>query len=112
MRMVAVFAMMLVGCDAASSEYPAVIEARSAAAEWARVNELAAERLVTRTYAQTMREAARHELETAASSFSDPGSLQAAEVKALLELPPDAAPSQLRHHVEALRKIEERLAVS
>ena len=102
MRAFAVLFVMLAGCDAASSEYPAVMEARSAAAEWAKVNELAADGRVTATYARTMREEARSQLTKAASSFSDPSSPQASEVRALIALPDDASPGALGRHVDAL----------
>ena len=112
MRAFAVLVLMLAGCDAASSEYPTVTEARSAAAEWAKVNKLASEQRVTANYTRTMREEARRQLSKAASSFSDPRSPQSDEVRALIALPDAAAPREIGRHVDALKEIENRLAVS
>jgi hypothetical protein len=112
MRIFAVLVLILAACDAASSDYPTVIEARSAAAEWAKVNQLATQHRVTATYTRTMREEARRQLSKAAASLSDPGSPQASEVRALIALPDDASSEELSAHVDALQKIEDRLAVS
>jgi hypothetical protein len=110
MKCVPALALLLAGCDAASSDYPTVVEARSTSAEWALVNRLAVERRLTATYTKAMREEARRQLDTAQSALSEPTS--AAQLQALLALPPDAPPAKLRAHAEALKTIEDRLAVS
>ena len=88
---------------------PYVKQARSATAEWALVNEQASKGNLTDDYVATMRSAACDELTTAQSSLSDPTSTQAAIVKAVLAMPDDAAPAQLRSQVEALKQIEDGL---
>lgn len=112
MKWAALLVLCLSACDAASNEYPPVGDARSAAAEWAEINQSAAEGRVTRTYVGKMREELRSELERAAAAFSNPNSAEAREVAALQALPPDAPAPQIQTHVEKLKSIEDGLAVS
>ena len=100
----------LASCDAASSDYPVVGEARTTAAEWAKINHLASRGQVTPTYAAQMRKSAREDLTKAQSSLKDAESVR--EVTALLALPDDAPPEQLQPHVDRLKQAEDRLAVS
>jgi hypothetical protein len=109
-RFLPLLAILLAACaQGAKKDLPYVKQARSAAAEWALVNEQADKGKLTGNYVTAMRSAARDELTTAQSSLSDPASKQAALVKQLLALPDDAAPAQLRAKVEALKQIEDGL---
>jgi hypothetical protein len=51
----------------------------------------------------------RENLETTAKSLAQPDSRYGLEVRALLAQPDDAAPDQLRAHVDALKQIEDSL---
>src|SRR5436190_16940095 len=94
--------LLAAGCDPAPSDYPTVEQARSTAAEWAKVNALAANGKLTSTYAATMRAEARSQLKTAQSAFPDPKSPQAREVRSLLDLPDGAPAAELSAHADAL----------
>ena len=103
-------ALLLAACaQGAKKDLPYVKQARSAAAEWALVNEQAAKAKLTDNYVTAMRSAARDELTTAQASLSDPGSKPAGIVKQLLAMPDDADPAQLRSRVDALKQIEDGL---
>ena len=102
--------LLLAGCSqGAQSDLQYIKQARSAAAEWALVNEQNENGKLTATYVKTMREEARSEIESAASSLSEPNSPYAREIKSLGAEPDDAAPAQLRGRVEALKRIEDSL---
>ena len=102
--------LLLAGCSqGAQSDLQYIKQARSSAAEWAMVNEQAARGRITDTYAKTMREEARAEIESASSSLSQPSSAYAREMKDLSAEPDDAAPQQLRRRAEALKRIEDSL---
>ena len=102
--------LLLSGCaQGAQQDLPYIKQARSAAAEWALVNDQAGRDKLTRPYVQGMREAAREELKTAASSLSDPGSPQGREIGALLAEPADAPADRLRAHVDRLKRLEDSL---
>jgi hypothetical protein len=111
MRSLLLIASLLCGCDAASNELPAVEDARSAAAEWAKINGLAEQGRLTQAYVTAMREEARQDLAKSLTTFSDPTSPQAKEVLALLALPDDAPEAQLHAHAAALKQVEKSLAV-
>ena len=84
-------------------------QARSVGAEWALVNEQAAEHKLTRTYVASMHEWLRQQLQTASSALTSPDSRYAAEIHALLIQPDDAPPQELRAHVDKLKQIEDEL---
>jgi hypothetical protein len=84
-------------------------QARSAGAEWALVNEQASAGRVTPTYAGSMHQWLRQQLETASSALSEPDSRHAIEIQALLSQPDDAAPEELLAHVDMLKQIEDGL---
>ena len=86
-----------------------VSDARSVAAEWALVNEQAAQGKLTRTYVDSMHQWLRQQMQTDSSSLSQPKSAYAAEIAAVLDQPDDAAPAQLRSHAERLKQIEDSL---
>jgi hypothetical protein len=104
--------LLAAGCDPAPSDYPTVEQARSTAAEWAKVNALAAQGKLTSTYSVGMRAEARNQLTKAQSAFPDPTSPQAREVRSLLAMPDDAPAAELAAHADTLKKLEDALAVS
>jgi Tfp pilus assembly protein PilP len=86
-----------------------ISEARSLAAEWAMVNEQAAQGKLTGTYVATMRQSVREQLRTASQSLSQPNSRYGEEIAALLDQPDDSAPEELRAHADKLKQIEDSL---
>jgi hypothetical protein len=86
-----------------------VKQARSLGAEWALVNEQAAAGRVTATYVGSMHQWLRDGLETTSTSLSDRDTAYAAQIAALLAEPDDAAPDELRAHVDKLKQIEDSL---
>ncbi len=102
--------LLLAGCaKGAQADLPLISEARSLGAEWALVNQQAAAGRLTATYVATMRKSFRQQLQTAASSLTRPDSRYGQEIAALLELPDDAAPEELRAHADKLKQIEDSL---
>jgi hypothetical protein len=101
---------LLMGCSKGpEADLPAISEARSLAAEWALVNEQAAQGRVTATYTRTMRESVRVQLQTAAKSLRQPDSRYGLEIGALLMQPDDAPPEKVRAHADRLKNIEDQL---
>ena len=107
-RWVLVAALLLSGCVSAPPEADLqyVKQARSLAAEWALINQQAAEGRLIPPYVKAMRAWLRDGLETASASLSDPDSAYGGEIRALLDEPAEAAPAQLRAHAERLKQIE------
>ena len=102
--------LMVAGCSkgpAADLQY--IKQARSAAAEWALVNQQAAEGKVTPTYVSSMHKWLRQEVHTALTALTVPDAPYAAEISALLEQPDDASPDSLRARSDALKTIEDQL---
>jgi hypothetical protein len=91
------------------ADLPTIGEARSLAAEWALVNEQAAQGKLTPSYIRTMRQGLREQLQTAAKSLTQPGSRYGHEIEELLAEPDGAAPQELRAHAAALNQIEHGL---
>ena len=84
-------------------------QARSAAAEWALVNQQASEGKVTQAYVTSMHQWLRQEVQSASSALSVPDAPYAAEISALLEQPDDASPQSLRARSDKLKKQEDQL---
>ena len=84
-------------------------QARSAGAEWALVNEQVSAGRVTPTYAGSMHQWLRQHLPTASAALTVPDARYAIEIQALLSHPDDAAPEELRAHVDKLKQIEDSL---
>ena len=102
--------LVLAGCSKGpEADLQYIKQARSAAAEWALVNEQAAEGKVTPTYASSMHKWLRQEVHTASSALTVPDAPYAAEISALLEQPDDASPDSLRARSDALKHIEDQL---
>ena len=110
MRWVWVFALILAGCSKGpDADLQYIKQARSLGAEWALVNEQAAQGKLTKTYVSSMHEWLREQLQSASTSLTKPDSRYAIEVQALLHQPDDAAPEELRAHADKLKQIEDRL---
>jgi hypothetical protein len=84
-------------------------QARSLGAEWALVNEQANKGHLTRAYMHSMHQWLRQQLESSATSLSQPDSRYGLEIHALLAEPDDAAPDQFRAHADVLKQIEDDL---
>ena len=110
MRCAWLLAFLLWGCSKGpDADLPSIGEARSLGAEWALVNEQAAKGQLTRTYTESMRKQLREQLQSTASSLTQPDSGYGKEIRALLQQPDDAAPAALRAHADKLKQIEDSL---
>jgi hypothetical protein len=102
--------LLLAGCSkgpAADLQY--ITEARSVAAEWALVNDQAAQGKLTRTYVSSMHRWLRDQLKSSSTSLTQPDSRYGREIEALLQEPDDAHPEELRAHSDKLKQIEDGL---
>jgi Tfp pilus assembly protein PilP len=110
MRWLSLLLLLLAACSkGADADLASIGEARSLTAEWALVNEQAADGKVTHTYADTMREQLRDQLQSTSSALTQPNSRYGNEIGAVLRLPDDAAPPLLRLHAATLKQIEDHL---
>ncbi len=110
MRKLLLVLLLVAGCSKGpAADLPAIGAARSLAAEWALVNQEASRGQLTAVYVKTMRQQLREELQTNASSLTQPHSRYALEIQALLAEPDDAAPEELRAHSDKLKQIEDGL---
>lgn len=110
MRTVLPILLLIAACSKGpEADLPSIGKARSLAAEWALVNELAAEGKLTQVYARTMRTNVHDQLKSTASSLTDPSSRYSQEIDQLLEEPEDARPEQLRAHVERLKQFADQI---
>ena len=102
--------LVLAGCSKGpEADLQYIKQARSAAAEWALVNEQANEGKVTPAYVSSMHKWLRQEVETASSALTVPDAPYAAEISALLKQPDDAAPASLRAISDKLKTQEDQL---
>jgi hypothetical protein len=99
------------GCSSSGSESDLqyIKQARSLGAEWALVNEQAAQGKLIDTYATTMRKRLRDQLQTTSRSLTQPDSRYGREIHALLAEPDAASPTALRSHARALEQIGDSL---
>ena len=110
MRPLLLLLLLLGGCSKGpQADLQYISEARSCAAEWALVNQEAAQGKLTHIYVDAMRKSLRQQIAIAKGALTVPDSAYAAEMAALLATPPDAAPAQLRSHVDRLKQIEDGL---
>jgi hypothetical protein len=110
MRKTLLLLLLVAGCSKGpQADLPYIGQARSAAAEWALVNEQAAQGKLTATYVDSMHQWLRDELQTSLSSLSEPHSPYGEEIEALVRSPDDTAPQALRAHAARLKQIEQRL---
>jgi hypothetical protein len=101
---------LLAGCSKApDADLQYIGEARSAAAEWALVNQQASEGKLTRTYVDSMHQWLRDQIQSAATSLTEPDSPYGDEIAALLQEPDDAAPRNLQARAAKLKQIEDSL---
>ena len=102
--------LVLAGCSKGpEADLQYIKQARSAAAEWALVNEQANEGKVTPAYVSSMHKWLRQEVETASNALTVPDAPYAAEISALLKQPDDAAPASLRAISDKLKMQEDQL---
>ena len=102
--------LLLAACSGPpQSDLQYIKQARSLAAEWALVNEQAADHRVTPTYAASLHRWLSDGLRTAARSLSEPNSPYGREIRALQAEPADAPSQALRAHADALKQIEDQL---
>jgi len=110
MRKPLLLLLLLAGCSKGpQADLPAISAARSLGAEWALVNQEASRGRLAEVYVKTMRQQLREQLQTNASSLTQPDTPYAAEIQALLAEPEDAAPEELRAHSDKLKQIEDGL---
>jgi hypothetical protein len=104
------FLLLLAGCSKGpQADLQYIGEARSAAAEWALVNEQATDDKLTGIYVDAMRKSLRQQIEAARAALTVPDSAYAHEMATLLATPDDAPPQELRHHADQLKHIEDSL---
>jgi hypothetical protein len=84
-------------------------QARSASAEWALVNEQAAQGKLTGAYVSSMHQWLREEIQASSISLTRPDSRYGLEISAMLQQPDDAQPEALRAHSAKLKQIEDNL---
>ena len=102
--------LLLAGCSKGpQADLPYISEARSLSAEWALVNEQAAENKLTTNYTDTLRESFREQLQTVSKSLTQPSSGYGDEIRSVLAEPPDASPQVLRAHADKLKRQEDAL---
>ena len=108
MKLAALFSLAFVGACASGqqADLTAIKGIRSAAAEWALVNQEAERGRLTPAYANGMREAAREEIVKEARTLIERNSPTAHHAAVLLALPSDAMPGLIAPHVKALEQIE------
>ena len=85
MRWLSVFAFVLAGCSRGpGADLQYIKQARSLGAEWALVNEQAAQGKLTKTYVSSMHESLREQLQSSSTSLTRPDSRYAIEIQSLL----------------------------
>jgi Tfp pilus assembly protein PilP len=102
--------MILAGCSkGAEADLQYIAQARSLAAEWALVNEQAAEGKLTDAYVAAMRKSLQEQAKAAAQALTQPDAPYAHEMRAIAAEPADAPPQELRAHSDRLKQIEDNL---
>jgi Tfp pilus assembly protein PilP len=102
--------LMLAACSKGpQADLQYISKARSLAAEWALVNELAAEGKVTAAYVAAMHKSLRQQVQTTAKALTMPDDPYAQEIRAVAGMPDDASPQQLRASSDKLKAIEDSL---
>ena len=107
--LIAVFVFAAACSKGPQADLQYISQARSVGAEWALVNQQAAEGTLTGTYVASMHQWLRQALQTSANALTEPDSRYGAEIRALLAQPDDAAPEELRTHSDKLKQIEDSL---
>ena len=102
--------LLLAGCsEGPDADLQYIKQARSASAEWALVNEQAAQGKLTPAYVSSMHAWLRDELSTTSTSLTEPTSSYGSEIAALLRLSDEASPEAIRAHSNKLKQIEDNL---
>lgn len=110
MRWILLLMVALAACSKGpEADLQSIGTARSLGAEWALLNEQAAQGRLTGTYVETMHKQLREQLQAQASSLKKPDSAYGQEIHALLAEPDDAPPEKLRAHADKLKKAEDAL---
>ena len=110
LRKTSLLILLLAGCSkGVDSDLQYISQARSIGAEWALINEQAAQGKLTQTYVTSMHKWLREQLQSSSASLTEPNSRYGQEIQALLQQPDDAAPTTLRRHSDALKQIEDKL---
>ena len=105
------FLLLLAGCTSSGPEADLqyIKQARSLGAEWATVNQQAAEGKLTQAYVASMHQWLRDGLQTSEQSLTHPDSAYGKEIRALLASRDDASPDELTAHVSELKRQEDKL---
>jgi hypothetical protein len=102
--------LLLSGCSkGADADVQYIGQARSAAAEWALINQKAAAGQLNRAYVTSMHQWLREAVQTSLDSVTERNSPYGREMAALVHEPDDAAPAQLRAHADRLKQIEDQI---
>jgi hypothetical protein len=102
--------LLLAGCSKGpDADLQYIGQARSAAAEWALVNEQASQGKLTQAYVASMHQWLRQQIHSSATALTEPDSAYGDEIAALLQQPDDAAPQDLRARAANLKQIEDSL---
>jgi Tfp pilus assembly protein PilP len=102
--------LLLAGCSKGpEGDLQYIGQARSAAAEWALVNQQANAGKLTHAYVASMHQWLREEIKSSSSALTEPDSPYGVQISALLQQPDDAAPQNLRARADALKRIEDQL---
>jgi hypothetical protein len=110
LRAASIIALLVAGCSKGpQADLQYIKQARSAASEWALVNEQAGRGRLTDTYVASMHQWLRDEIRSSSATLTQPDTSYGLEIHALMQQPDDAAPEELRSHAEKLKQIEDGL---
>jgi Tfp pilus assembly protein PilP len=102
--------LLLAGCSkGAAADLQYIAQARSVAAEWALVNEQAAQGRLTNAYILAMRTSLREQAKAAAAALTQHQSAYGHDITALAAEREDASPEVLRAHSARLKQVEDGL---
>ena len=102
--------LMLAACSKGpQADLQYISKARSLAAEWALVNELAAKNELTDSYVSAMHKSLRQQVQATAKALTEPDAPYAQEIRTIAGMPDDASPQQLRASSDKLKAIEDSL---
>lgn len=93
----------------AQADLQYIAQARSLTAEWALVNQQAAQGKLTDAYVASMHSSLREQVKASAAALTQPASDYAQEMQAIAREPDDAPPAALRAHSDKLKQIEVKL---
>lgn len=109
-RSLLLFVLTLAACSKGpQADLQYIAEARSLAAEWALVNEQAAEGKLTPAYVSAMRASLQKQAKAASQALTQHDAPYAREMQAIAAEPENAAPRELRAHSDKLKQIENSL---